>query len=204
MTAILTQNSAGSVSVLFELSSDGSPALGLVDTDVTADLKKEGGSFTAFTLTPANFTDEGGGVYEIDLAVADTDTLGNLYLRLIGPTVRSTLVVAFVTAVAAPPPPTTAPDLPTTPIFGFVKGIDGTDLAGATVSARILSAPTILQSGSEGVLVASQLITAKTDAQGFFSLDLITGSVVDIFIPGASYRRTLTVPASSSNLFEIP
>jgi hypothetical protein len=201
-STILLQSATGSVTFLLELSADGSPATGLTYTDVSVDLRKEGGAFEAFALTALNFTEVGAGFYDITLDEDDTDTLGNLYLRLSGATIKTTLVSAYV-AVAASVTPSTAVSVPTTVLFGYLNGVDGQPLSGAAVSARILAIPSVQYPASEAVVLGTGLLTVKTDSAGFFTLSLVTGSDVDIFIPAAGYRRTLRVPSTSQNLFSI-
>ena len=200
---ILLQSTAGTVTVLLELSSDGSPATGLTFADVTADLKKEGGSFTALTLSGSNFTELSGGFYELTLAVGDTDTLGNLYIRISGATIKTTVTQAFV-AATAPVNPTSPVAVPVTALFGYVNGPDGSPVAGARVAAKVLASPSVLHPATEAVLLTTGLVTAVTDSAGFFTISLVTGSEVDIFISSANYRRTITVPGTSQNLFSIP
>ena len=199
---ILLQNTAGAVTFLLELN-DGSPATGLTFADVTADLRKEGGSFAAMTLTALNFIELGSGFYEIVLATGDTDTLGNLYLRVQGATIQTTLATAFV-AESTPVNPTAPQSVPLTALFGYVVKPDGSPSAGASVSARILASPSVIHPSSEGLVLETGLVTAKTDAAGFFTISLLTGAEVDVTIPSANYRRTLQVPATSQNLFSIP
>jgi len=202
-TPILIQDSAGSVTVFLENTADGSPATGLVDTDVTADIKKAGaGSFSAHALTSSNFTEISGGYYEVDFAAADTDTLGNLYLRVQGASIRTALSVAYVVAAAPVNPPSVTPPS-VVQIFGYVYGADASPLVGASVSGRILSSPTVLFPGDDGILVNQELVTVKTDNDGFFTIGLISGSNVDILIPAANYRRTILVPTTSTSLFDI-
>ena len=200
---LLIQNTAGSITIYLESSVDGSAATGLTFSDVTADIKKEGGVFTALVLTGVNFTETGLGFYEVDLAAGDTDTLGNLYLRVSGASIRTTLFSALIAEIA-PVTPTTTPSSPTTTVFGFVKDTAGAAVAGASVVATVQSTPFINHSGDEGVLITDSLIVVKTDLAGFFTMELITGAVVEIFISSANYRRTITVPANSSNLFDLP
>jgi len=203
MTPILIQGSTGSVTIFLETTA-GAPATGLADTDVTADTKKAGaGSFSAHALTVSNFTELSGGFYEIDVTALDTDTLGNFYLRVQGATIKTALTVSFVVVAAPVNPPTVTP--PTTvAIFGFVYGPDAAPLAGASVSARILGSPTVLHPGDEGLVVSQDLVVALTDNDGFFTIDLIAGTNVDLFISAARFRRTFLVPTTSTNLFDIP
>ncbi len=200
---IFVQDSVGSLIVYLELTADGSAATGLTFADITADLRKEGGSFTPMVLTGSNFTETGSGFYELDLAAADNDTLGNSSVRVSGATIRTTLLSAFVAEVV-PTSPTTTPAPPKTAIFGFIKDADGAPVNNATVSVKILSTPYINNSGDDGVLITDGLIIAQTDVAGFFTIDLITGAIVEFFISSANYRRTITIPVASTNLFDLP
>ena len=204
MTPILIQNNAGSVTIFLEDAVTGSPATGLIFSDVTADLRKEGApAFVGHALTTLNFTEISGGFYDIDLVAADTDTLGNLYLRVQGASIKTAVAISFVAAEAPVNPPSVTP--PTTvAIFGFVYGPDAAPLAGANVSATILGSPTVLFPGDEGIAISQGLVTEKTDSFGFFTLSLIVGTNVDIFIPSSNFRRTIVVPGTSANLFDIP
>jgi len=203
VTPILVQDSAGSILLYLETTA-GVPATGLVDTDVTAALKKATDSaFVAFTLTGVNFTELGAGFYEVLLADTDTSVLGNLYLRISGGTIKTALEVAFVLAIVPATPPVVTPPA-TVAIFGYLYGPDAVPEPGVSVTARILGAPTLLHPGTSGILVSQGLVSATTDSDGFFTLQLISGSTVDIFISAANYRRTLLVPSTSANLFDIP
>ena len=199
----LIKDSVGSIVIQLTLSADDLPATGLIFSDVTADLKKAGGSFASLTLTGSNFIDLGSGTYQVNLAAADTDTLGDLNLRISGATINTYLDVSLV-AESVVSAPTTTPDLPNTALFGFVRSPANVPVAGASVSYRILSLPSIANPNGEGVLLSSELITVKTDSEGFFTFDAITGAVIDVFIPVSSYRRTITVPSSNTNLFTLP
>lgn len=199
---ILVKDSTGSITVQL-VDTAGSPLTGLTFVDVTADLRKAGGAFASLTLTVSNFVEIGLGTYQVNLAAGDTDTLGNLDLRLSGPTIQTYLITAYV-AESVVTAPTTTPDLPTTSLFGFVRGPDNDPVVGASVSYRILSLPSIVNPNGDAVLLSSELVTTTTDSEGFFTLPIIAGAVVDVFIPVSSYRRTLTVPAASTNIFQIP
>jgi hypothetical protein len=202
MTTFLIQDSAGSITLFIE-DTAGAPATGLAYTDVTADLKKEGGSFVAFTLTALNWTELDEGFYEVDLADTDTGVLGNTYLRVQGGTVRTSVASAYVAALVPATPPSVTP--PTTvAIFGYVYSPSADPIAGARVTARTLGTPTVVHPGSEGVLIGSDIISVETDAYGFFTMDLIAGTNVAVNIGVANYKRTFLVPSSSTNIFDIP
>ena len=198
----LIQNTASAVVVLL-LDTGGVAVTGLTFDDVAADLKKDTNPFAVFTLTGSNFVETGNGYYQVNLLSTDTDTLGNLYLSITGAAIQQAFFTAFVAATVPEPTPTIATPPTTTALFGFLYASDATPVANASVSATVLSNPTVLFT-PEGIGVETEIVTVTTDAQGFFTISLITGADVDIFIPAANYRRTLQVPASDTNLFSIP
>lgn len=150
-----------------------------------------------------DFTNLGAGYYELDLDTSDTDTLGSISVRITGASIRSTLQQATV-VVATPASPTPSWTVPTSTVYGYVLSASGSAVANAAVAVRVLSVPTVLHSGSEGLVITSDIETTRTDSTGYFALSLIAGSLVDIFIPSANYRRTFTVPSTSTNLFDLP
>lgn len=194
------KDSPSSFVVYLELASGG-PALGRTDADVAASLKKEGGVFNAFALDNTNFVELSGGMYQVSLEGTDTDVEGNLYLSITGSGLKPSLHSGFVFE-SIPTAPVPVPSLPKTALWGYVISPSGTAIAGASVSARVLASPSISASGPS--VLGTALVSAKTDASGFFSIELVTGSTVDLFIPASNYRRTLLVPSSTSNLFDIP
>lgn len=203
-TPLLLQNTPSSVVTYLELQT-GLPATGLLFSDVTVGLKKEGGPFLAFPLNGLNFTDLGSGFYEIAVTATDVDTLGSLYFSFTGATIKTNLLVANVTVSTSAPPVPPAPFTPqTTTIFGYIYGQTGAPSINISVLARTITKPAILHPADEGILITEAFITTSTDSSGFFTLDLLTGTQVEILIADANYRRVLTVPASSSNLFDIP
>jgi hypothetical protein len=204
-TPLLIQNTATSVVVYLEQPS-GSPATGLTFSDVTAGIKKSGaGTFSVFTLTALNFTDIGGGFYNVALAAGDTNTLGSLYMSFTGTAIKPALLAAFV-AVAATAPPLPVPPFtpPITAIYGYVFDAQGAPVDGASVIAHIIAQPTILHPTTDGIVIGSDFVSTQTDATGFFTISLITGTSVEFVISDANYRRTITVPGSTMNLFDIP
>lgn len=204
-TPLLIQNAATSVVVYLELETGG-PATGLTFSDVTAGIKKAGaGSFSGFTLSGANFSDLGNGFYEVDLATGDTNTLGSLYLSFTGTTIKSSLLVAYVTTAAtAPPIPSPAFTPPITAIFGYIYDSGGQPIENVSVVARVVQQPTIIHPTTDGILIGSDFMTTTTDETGFFTLSLLTGASVEFIITDANYRRTVTIPGATTNLFDIP
>jgi len=202
MVTTLIQDNTGSITFYLELTAGGA-ATGLTFSDVTIDIKKEGeASFTNKTISGSNFTELSSGYYELDFTATDTDILGNLYTRISGGTIQPALAVASVAAQAVVNPSTT-PAPSTTTLFGFIFGSDGLPLSGASVSASVLSRPTLLHPTDEGIGVSTGLVVAETDSEGYFTLSLLTGATVDVVIGSMDYRRTLVVPGSNTNLFDI-
>ena len=200
---IILQGSTPVVSVSLELTAGGA-ATGLLFSDVTVDIQKSGGSYGAMNpvLSGTTWTEVSGGVYTVELSANDTDTLGNLYVRVAGATIKTALFPVLVSLAA--PSPTATLTIPTTLLFGYVVDAQGAPLPGASVSAKVLATPSVGYSGTEGYVQGSTLVTANTDGSGFFQISLVTGSQVDLFIPSSNYRRTLTVPVTSQNVFDIP
>lgn len=149
-----------------------------------------------------DFTELGGGSYELDLTAAETDTLGQLFVRVSGASIR-TIVQSATVATATPATPTPDLTIPTTAVFGYVRDASGTAVPNASVTFRVLSVPTVLHPTTEGLVLSTRVITVKTDSTGFFTADLVTGAAIDVIISAANYRRTFVVPSVSSNLFNI-
>jgi len=150
-----------------------------------------------------NFREIASGTYAIALDATETDTEGSLDVRVSGALIRTTLITAWV-ATSAPDNPIATNPPPMSSVFGFIYASDGDPVQGAAVSARILSQPTVLHPQEEGMALTTELVTTKTDATGFFNLPLVAGAQVDVFISAAGYRRTVTVPTTPTNLFDIP
>lgn len=198
----IVQNSPATLLAYIQ-QTDNTAATGLTFADVTASLKKDTNPFAVFTLTGVNFVEVGNGYYNLGLLAADTDTLGNLYLSLVGTGLVTTMVSAFVAVTVPAPTPTVATPPATTALFGFIYDASASPVANASVSATVLSNPTVLFT-PEGMAAETELVIVTTDSDGFFTITLLEGADVDIFIPAANYRRTLNVPAADTNLFSIP
>ncbi len=197
MSQQVTQNIAGTIQVL--LTDSNVPVTGLVAADVTANLRKAGGSFAAFALTVSNFTEVGFGTYEIDLAAGDTDTLGTATVVVDGVDIDQSTTFVTVVAVASASASTS---LEQCNVTGYVYDPSGNPLVGAGVNARIVGLPSIEQSVAA---VANDLVSVSTDSNGYFILPLIKLADVEITIPAANYRRKIVVPNQTSvSLFTIP
>ena len=93
-----------------------------------------------------------------------------------------------------------APSVSTCVLKDHVINLDGTAAQNVSVYARLLALPTI--SSSAGII--DQVVSAKTDANGFFQLSVPQGATLDVTIPATGYRRTILVPSATlQNLFEI-
>lgn len=81
-------------------------------------------------------------------------------------------------------------------LYGYIYNLAAQPVKGATVSVRSLGGP------FETLWFPTY--TVKTNIDGYFELNLLEESVIDIFIPSIDFRRTLEVPLINTNLFEIP
>lgn len=188
----------------------GDPRTGITFSQIDVSFKKATDiTFLLKTLTAPEFRENGNGVYEILFSASDLAVVGSfLYVvngngALPSPAVRQFVGQALVESSSSYTPGTIS--LSTNVITGNLVDLHAHALIGEAVSARIVSAPAI-----EGITpniggVGMDIVSTQTDSAGFFALELIQGAVVDIVIPVINYRRTLTVPANSSDkLFDIP
>lgn len=202
---IFIKDAAATVVVYLE--QPGCTALtGVVYTDIDVALRKEGGSFTTKVLTVSDWTEVGFGYYELALSASDTDTAGSLLIRVArvaGPTFNTNVVSNTVITYVVPPSPVVIP-VPQVIIYGYLYNVFGSPVANASVQATVLGIPTIMHPGTEGLAVTNELLVETSDSSGYWTLSLIPGSQVEITIPSTGYRRSITVPATSTNLFDIP
>jgi hypothetical protein len=189
---------------------DGDPRIGITFNQVDVVYKKSSqATFSLKSLLITDFRENGNGVYEIKFAASELDTIGSfLYIvnsngTLPLPQIKQSIGQAVVQSSASYTPGTIT--IPTNVLTGNLVDLYGNALSGEIVSARLLEAPSILGTTPNRGGVGSQIVSAKTDASGFFALELVQGSVVDIVIPIINYRRSLTVPSNlSDRLFDIP
>ena len=188
----------------------GSPRTGITFSQVDVSYKKSSQStFSIKVLAPSDFRENGGGVYEILFAGTELNVLGTFLYIVNGnttlplPAIRQVIGEAVVQSSSTYTPGTIS--LNTNILTGNLVDLQGHALIGEAVSARILQAPAILGVNPNRGGIGTQIIATKTDQSGFFALEIIQGSVVDIVIPSVNYRRTLTVPSHTSDrLFDIP
>lgn len=193
----LTQNTTANVTVILTLSASGLPATGLAHTAITTQLSKAGGAFAPKAMTALNWTELGSGVYTLALSATDTDTLGRLIV-----TVNSATVTQFVAEaeVVTPANASSAVEVLTCVVSGYVMGLDGQPAVNQGVWARSLG---VAWQGTIGL--ADSTVATKTDANGQFFLTLARLAEVQIDIPVMNYSRRLTVPnAVAADLFTLP
>lgn len=196
MSQNVTQNVDGQlVAILTNL--DGTPATGLSFASVSCVFKKETDiSFLSKTLTSLNFTEIGSGVYNILFTGASELTvLGSFVFVVTGASITEFVGLVNVVASAAD---TIATSLPTCVVTGHIGDLTGAPIAGASISVRVTGLPTLISN----VGLTDKLITAVTDNNGVFSIELIRLASVDVFIPMLNYRRSITVPnVATADLF---
>lgn len=190
---------------------DGSPRTGITYNQLDVGYKKSNqASMQTFVWAGdgSDFRENGNGVYEILFGASELDTEGSfIYVAngngaLPSPTIRQYLGQAVVESATAYTPGSIA--VSTNVLTGNLIDLSGDALADEAVSARILSAPTVMGASPNIGSVGSSIVSAQSDAVGFFALELIQGAVVDVVIPATGWRRTLTVPANATdNLFDI-
>jgi hypothetical protein len=157
----------------------------------------------------SDFRENGNGVYEILFSAAEVDTAGTFIYVVNGngalpsPTIRQYLGQALVETAANYTPGSIS--VSTNVLTGNLVGVNGDALVGESVSARVMSSPNIIGTYPNIGGISTDIVTAQTDGSGFFALEVIQGAVIDVVIPAVNYRRTLTVPANSTDLlFDIP
>jgi hypothetical protein len=189
---------------------DGSPRTGITFNQVDISFKKSTqATFQLKVISGSDFRENGNGVYEILFSTSDLNTIGSFLYVVNGngvlplPSIKQFIGQAVVQSSSTFTPGTIS--LPTNLITGNLISLTGTPLIGESISARIMSAPTIIGTTPNIGGIASDIIATKTDSGGFFAIEILQRAVVDITIPVINYRRTLTVPANATDkLFDIP
>jgi hypothetical protein len=191
---------------------DGDPRTGITFNQVDVGYKKSNqASFQTKVLVGGgtDFRENGNGVYEILFSAAELDTLGSfIYVvnsngALPSPAIRQYLGQALVESATVYTPGSIS--LSTNILTGNLIDLSGDALVGEAVSARIISAPTVIGTSPNIGGVGTTVVSAQTDEVGFFALEVLQGAVIDVTIPVTNYRRTLTVPANTTDtLFDLP
>jgi hypothetical protein len=174
----------------------------------------------SFTSALGNSFSAGDKVELVEWYEIDSNSPGGYYSILFNPTELNTLDQFLYTierygvagpaildfdrtvevAVATSAPTESAPVVATCVIKDHLLDLSGAAVENEGVYARLLALPALIV----GVGVEDRIVSAKTDANGFFQLTLVQGATVDIIIPSTGYRRTIVVPSTTfANLFEI-
>ncbi len=192
----LLKNTAGTVVLLLK-DTEGAPALGLTYSDVFVDIRKEGGTFATKVLTAPDFVDLGLGTYELSLTAADTAVLGDLVIFVTSTLTHDHITVVSVVATV----PGTTPGQPvvdTAYIYGYLRDLEDNPIDNSPVVFRILDTPNIL---GVGVGISNSTVITKSASDGFFYINIISGTSVDVVVSAINFRRSLTVPYIPLNLF---
>jgi hypothetical protein len=193
-------------------SDTGDPRTGVTYDQIDVSYKKYGDTvFTSKTLVGpgTDFRENGSGIYEISFSTTELDTEGTfLYVinsngALPPPALKQYVGQAFIVDSASYTPGQIT--LNTNILTGNLIDLTGNPISNASVSAQVLSAPTVMGTSPNIGGVTTSVISAETDSSGFFALEVIQEAVVTITIPRVNYYRTLTVPTNTTdNLFTLP
>lgn len=188
----------------------GNPRTGITFTQIDVSYKKSTqATFNVKSLLVSDFRENGGGVYEILFGATELNTEGTFLFLVTGavplplPAIREFIGQAVVQRVEAYSPGGIS--LNTNTLTGNLVDIKGNALIDVAVSARVLEAPEILGATPNIGGVGTDIISVRTDSNGFFALEVLQNSLIDITIPRIGYRRTLRVPANvTDKLFVLP
>lgn len=173
----------------------GVPVLGLTSSDITLTEMLPGTG----AILGASLSEISNGFYTLELD-PDIFPLGRVEFLLSTPTAAPQAISALIVSPAAVVPAPAYPIIDTTMLFGFVLDSLGAPIAGAKVAYKLMSSPTLVG----GAAIGNALKVSVTNASGYFSFDPLVGAMIEIIIPSIGFRRTLTVPTVSSNIFTLP
>lgn len=188
----------------------GSPRTGITFNQVDVSFKKSSqATFQAKVIGSGDFRENGSGVYEVLFSGSELNVIGT-FLYIINsnntlplPAIRQVIGEAVIQSSSTYTPGTITLD--TNILTGNLVDLRSDPMVGESVSARVLEAPAIIGVSPNRGGIGTQIISTKTDQSGFFALEVIRGSIIDVVIPSINYRRTLTVPNNASDrLFDIP
>jgi hypothetical protein len=191
---------------------DGDPRTSITYNQVDVAYKKSNQtSFQAKVLVGGgtDFRENGNGVYEILFSTSELDTTGTFIYVVNGngalpsPAIRQYLGQASVESATVYTPGSIS--LSTNVLTGNLINLSGDAMSGESIHARVLAAPAVMGTSPNIGGVGSTIVSAQSDEVGFFALEVLQGATIDVVIPSINYRRTLTVPANTTDtLFDIP
>ena len=200
MSQLVNKSVATNLVVTLTNSTTGLPSTGILFSAATVAYCKAGGtSFTPKAIITDDWVELGSGAYTVAFTAAELDTAG-AFTFSVNTSITGTRV--FLANISSTATTVISYSVDTCLISDVIVDPQGKPVPGVTVSARILSKPLILNS----VGFSSTTITAKTDVNGIFIIELARLAYVEIVINSMEYRRNLTVPnTASARLFsEIP
>lgn len=177
------------------LSLTGNPVTGLVNTDLTVDVKKQGESaFTNKVLAAEDLVEISDGFYSLVFSSSDTDTIGEVLFRASGAGFDNFefdkfLVVSVPVGVDQIPADTCL-------IQGNVRDIGGNPAVDHRVSVRPASTP--VQSGD--TILSTITTIAHTDNLGNFNVALLRNQIALIEVNQTGVKFQFTVPDQVSAL----
>jgi hypothetical protein len=178
------------------------PVANILYSDVTVGIKKQGATaFTPKILAPADWVNLGGGLYSIQFAPTETDTVGDFTYV---PTSILFDNIIYDSFTIEPPPPAGSPTvLPNQCIIsGNIANI--TALAPSQEPLKIVFYPPQFPAKSAQTILAADAAWTFADAYGNFTLPAIQGSTVIVVIKRCGIRAQITVPMSpSANLIDL-
>jgi len=177
------------------LSLTGSPVTGLVNTNFTMGIKKQGGTaFTNKALVPADVVELGSGFYSFNFSAADTNTIGEVIYTLSGPLFDNFKSDKFLVEVA----PLGIEQIPedTCLIQGNIRDIGGNP----AVDHRVYIRPVNFPGQSGNTILSSVPVITNSDGLGNFNVALLRNQVVLIDINSTGVKTQITVPDQASAL----
>ena len=94
----------------------------------------------------------------------------------------------------------TPPSVQTCKLYGFVLDLAGKPVINSSISVRLLAVPAVLNNAA----FVDTVISAKTDANGYFEFSVVQKTTVEVVIPDIGYQRTISVPTTTlAKLFEL-
>ena len=178
------------------------------------------GELTLKTAT-TNTHNAGTVVDRVDWVEVDATVAPGSYLLLLPPTIlnKTDIFTYIVTDIAGGGPETferyfntidivgsldpvsmTTPSLATCKLYGFVVDLAGAAIANTGISVKLLSVPSVMSNAG----IYDNIVSAKTDSNGYFEINVLQQATVDVVIANIGYRRTITIPGTTSaKLFEL-